>query len=75
MAYINIKPWPGTVHETEDQALAHLFLHKKQQDFTYGTSFGQSIEERRKVTKAMAEKNASAFKASRRKGYWRIDLI
>jgi len=74
MAHINITPYPGTVYEQQEQALAHLFSHKNQQDFIYGTSFGQSIEKRRKIANAIKNRDTTVFKCSRRKGYWKIEL-
>lgn len=77
MAHINIKPAERSrIYETADQAINHLFVYGvTQQEFDYGgQAWGRTIEERRAVIKALASREQSAFKASKRRGYWRVEV-
>lgn len=77
MAHINVKPRERTrVYETGRQAIQHLFLfgcYSKAWDFG-GAPFGRTIEARRKIDAAVKARDFAAFKASKRRGYWRIEI-
>jgi hypothetical protein len=78
MAHLNVKPLDrNQIHVTGDQAIQHIFSHgvwSKNWDFG-GASFGRSIDDRRKIDTAIKARDFSAFNASKRRGYWRIDLV
>lgn len=73
---INIKPHDKhMIYETAEQAINHVFifgLYSK--DWKTEKSFGQSITERKKIDTAIRFRDFSAFKASKRRGYWLIEL-
>ena len=73
---INIKPLDKhRVYETADQAILHLFLHGVfSSKWSTGKPFGHTIADRRKIDAAIKAKDYSAFKASKRRGYWLIEL-
>lgn len=74
--HINVKPLDrNQVHETEGQAIFHVIAHglfpqKHWQD----VHFGRDIAAIRRANEAIKAKDCSAFKASKRKGYWRVEL-
>jgi hypothetical protein len=73
--HCNVKPPRGTIHETADQAICHMFIfgmhvHSHWQDW----HFGRDLAQIRKASAAIKAKDYSAFTASRRRGYWRIEL-
>ena len=74
--HVNIKPVERTrIYETPAQAIEHLFLHGVwSKQWECGVSFGQSIAMRRAIDAAIKARNASAFAAHKRRGYWRIEL-
>ena len=75
MAHINIKPLERSrVYETEAQAINHLFVYAALKWDFDGQPFGRTIEERRAIQTAVKAKDASAFRALKRRGYWRIEL-
>ena len=74
--YVNIKPADkNQVYTTPEQAIQHLWLygvyHSKWND---GRPFGRAMADIRRVNDAIKAKDYSAFKASPRRGYWRIEL-
>ncbi len=75
--HINVKPLSRhQVYETAEQAIFHVIVNKcfaqsKWQD----VSFGRDIADIRRVNDAIKNKDESAFKASKRRGYWRVELI
>jgi hypothetical protein len=73
---INIKPLDKhSIYETPDQAILHLFLHGVwSKNWKTGKPFGQTLSERRAIDNAIKAKDYSAFKASKRRGYWLIEL-
>lgn len=75
--HINLKPLdPNQTYETSEQAITDLFMRKlngKNWNFG-GKKFGQTIQEQKKINKAVKDRDYSAFKAERRKGYWKITL-
>ena len=76
MAHINIKPIERSrVYDTSAQAIGHLFLHSALKWDFGGQPFGRTIEARRAVQAAVKAKDASAFRALRRRGYWRVELV
>ena len=40
-----------------------------------GRSFGQTIDLQRRINAAIKAKDYAAFKASQRRGYWRVELV
>ena len=74
--HIDVKPLERTrVYETPDQAINHLFLHGVwSKNWKTGQAFGQTIADRRAIDQAIKAKDFSAFKASKRRGYWHIEL-
>lgn len=77
MAHINVKPADRTrVYETGEQAINHLFVYGvpvTAWDFG-GAPFGRTIEERRAIMAACKARDFAAFKASQRRGFWRVEL-
>lgn len=73
---INIKPLDkNQIYETANQAIQHLFLYNCwAKNWKMTKSFGQSINDIRKIDTAIKAKDYSAFKASKRRGYWSIEL-
>ena len=77
MPHINIRPFDRRcVYETAEQAMNHLLAHcRSQEDWDYGNqAWGRTIEQRRAVMRAIERRDPAAFTASRRRGYWRIEL-
>lgn len=74
--HVNIKPLDQTrVYETPAQAIEHLFIFGVwSKQWRCGVSFGQSIAMRRAIDAAIKERDAAAFKAAKRRGYWRVEL-
>lgn len=74
--YVNVKPFEKTrTYETPEDAIAHLFtfgIYSK--DWTSEHSFGQTMNARRTIDAAIKAKDQSAFVASKRRGYWRVEL-
>ncbi len=74
--HVNIKPAERTqVYETGEQAIGHLFLFgvyaNKWDD---SRAFGQKMDDMRRVNAAIKARDFAAFNASKRKGYWRVEL-
>lgn len=77
MPHIDIRPFEhNRVYETAEQAINHVVVHRpSQNEWNYGgQAWGRTLEDRRAVMRAMESRNPAAFKASRRRGYWRIEL-
>lgn len=74
--HINIKPASKNhIYETAEQAIQHLWIHGVYaQSWNMSRSFGQSIDQIRAINAAIKSKDYSAFKASKRRGYWMIEL-
>jgi len=51
-----------------------IALQKWSKAWSISGSFGQSIEARRKIDAAIKAKDHSAFKATQRRGHWRVTL-
>lgn len=77
MTHINIRPAERSrSYETAEQAINHIFvfgLHASDWDYD-GQPFGRTLDDRRKIIAATQARDFAAFKASRRRGYWRIEL-
>jgi hypothetical protein len=77
MAYIDVRAqdYGATLPDAESAILQVVALQKwsKNWDFS-GVSFGRSIEDRRKIDAAIKAKDCEAFKATQRRGYWRVTL-
>ena len=76
MAHINIKPLDRrAVHVEASDAIACLLAHPRwSKDWSLSGSFSQTIGTRRAIDNAIKAKDATAFVASRRRGYWRVEL-
>lgn len=74
--HLNVKPLTrGAVYATADQAINHIFLHGVfAQHWDDGRAFGHKIDDMRRVNTAIKARDFAAFKASQRKGYWRVEL-
>jgi hypothetical protein len=74
--FINIKPADKfTVYETAEQAIRHVFIFRLwAKTWKQTKSFGQSMAEWRKIDTAIQAKDITAFKASKRRGYWVVEL-
>ena len=74
--HVNIKPTEKhTIYETGDQAINHVFIFGIYANkWTQSASFGQSIDKWRKINEAIKARNFDAFKASKRRSYWVIEL-
>ena len=77
MAHINVKAQDrdAVLPDAESAICQVIALQKwsKTWDFA-GESFGRSIEERQKIDTAIKTKNYTAFKALKRRGFWRVEL-
>lgn len=75
-AHLNVKPLDrNQVHETENEAINHVLVHCVwSKGWKFDGAFGQTIAERRAIDAAIKAKDASAFRALRRRGYWRVEL-
>lgn len=73
--HINIKPPKGAIFETGDQAICHMFIYGLHvQSHWQDWHFARDLALIRKATAAMKAKDYSAFTASKRRGYWRVEL-
>jgi hypothetical protein len=73
--HINIKPPRGAIFETGEQVLCHMFLMGLHvQSHWSDWHFGRDLADIRKATAAIRAKDYTAFKASQRRGYWRVEL-
>jgi hypothetical protein len=73
--HINIKPPRGAIFETGDQAICHMFIFGLYvQSHWQDWHFGRDLALIRKAGNAIKAKDYSAFKASKRRGYWRVEL-
>jgi hypothetical protein len=73
--HCNVKPPRGAIYETADQAIHHMFMFGMHvQSHWQDWHFGRDLALIRKATAAIRAKDYSAFTASRRRGYWRIEL-
>ena len=73
--HINVKAPRNFVLETPEQAIQELWLAGlyPQRDWL-DVHFGRDLALIRKAGDAINAKDYSAFKASPRKGYWRVEL-
>jgi hypothetical protein len=73
--HCNVKPPRGAIHETADQAIYHMVVHGMHvQSCGNDWHFGRDLADIRKATAAIRAKDCAAFKASKRRGYWRVEL-
>jgi hypothetical protein len=75
--HVNVKPpsrhYPA--YETADQAINHVLLFKLfPQQHWQDWHFGRDLADIRRATAAIKANDATAFVASRRRGYWRVEL-
>lgn len=73
--HCNVKPPKGAIFETADQAIFHMVVmgmhvQSKWDDW----HFGRDLADIRRATAAIKAKDCNAFTASRRRGYWRVEL-
>ena len=77
MAHINVKAQDrGAVLPDAESAICQVIaLQKwsKNWDFA-GESFGRSIDSRQRIDAAIKARNYAAFKALKRRGFWRVEL-
>lgn len=74
--HCNVKPSKGAIFETGEQALCHMFLMGWHvQSHWQDWHFGRDLALIRKAEQAIKARNYSAFKASPRRGYWKIELV
>lgn len=72
--HVNVKPAERSrVYDTPEQAIIHVFLFRPEWNFG-GKPFGHTIDARRRLRDALMGKDASAFVAYKRRGYWRVEL-
>jgi hypothetical protein len=77
MAHINVKAQDrgATLLDQESAILQVVALQKWSKNWDFGgSSFGQSMSERRAIDAAIKAKDTAAFKASQRRGYWKVEL-
>ena len=73
--HINIKAPKNFIFETPEQAIQELWTKGLYpQKAWLEVQFGRDLAAIRKVGDAIKAKDYSAFKASPRKGYWRVEL-
>lgn len=73
--HINVKAPRNFVFETPEQAIQELWLAGLYpQKAWLNVHFGRDLALIRKAGDAIKAKDYSAFKASPRKGYWRVEL-
>jgi hypothetical protein len=70
--HINVKPPRGAIFETGDQALCHMFMMGMHVQSHWDD--WRDLALIRKATAAIKARDYSAFTASKRRGYWRIEL-
>jgi hypothetical protein len=77
MAHVNVRAQDsGAVLPDAESAICQVIaLQKwsKNWDFA-GESFGRSIDSRQRIDAAIKAKNYAAFKALKRRGFWRVEL-
>lgn len=75
MAHIDVRgEGHGTLPDEGSAIMQVIALKKWSKAWSISGSFGQSIESRRKIDAAIKAKDHSAFKATQRRGYWRVTL-
>lgn len=73
--HCNVKPLKGTIPETGEQAIFHMIVQGMHvQSHWQDWHFGRDLAAIRKATDAIRAKDCTAFKASKRRGYWRVEL-
>ena len=73
--HINVKPLDrNQTYQTPDEAIAHLWIYGKFAKDWADVHFGRDVNAIRRVNNAVKAKDASAFIALPRKGYWRVEL-
>jgi myo-inositol catabolism protein IolC len=73
--HVNVKAEKNAFYATADQAINHVFMFGiYAKDWVQSKPFGQSIDEWRKINSAIKSRDFNAFKASKRRGYWVIEL-
>lgn len=73
--HINVKPRDAAqTYVTGLDAVQHLWLYACYSKTWQSVHFGRDMRAMRRVDDAIKAKNAAAFIASPRKGYWRIEL-
>ena len=74
--HINVKPLDrNQVYETAEQAIAHVIVYGLYpQRHWQDVHFGRDMAAIRRANDAIRSKDASAFVACQRKGYWRVEL-
>ena len=77
MAYIDVRAQDrgATLPDAESAILRVIALRKSGKEWNFGGKpFGQTIDLQRRINDAIARKDFTAFKATQRRGYWRVEL-
>ena len=65
----------ATLPDAESAICQVIALRKSAKDWNAnGRPFGQTIDSQRRINAAIAAKDYAAFKAEKRRGYWRVTL-
>jgi len=73
--HVNVKPEKNCIYETAEQAINHIFIFGLYANkWAQSKPFGQAVNDWRKVNSAIKDRDFSAFKASKRRSYWCIEL-
>jgi hypothetical protein len=77
MAHINVKAQDkGAILPDAESAICQVIaLQKWSKTWEFaGEPFGRSIESRQRIDAAIKAKNYAAFRALKRRGFWRVEL-
>jgi hypothetical protein len=72
--HANVKAPTRQTYEMPEQAIQHLWIYGVYPKDWKDVHFGRDMRDIRRATDAIKAKDYSAFTASPRKGYWRIEL-
>ena len=73
--HINVKPSDrNQTYVTAQDAIQHLWLYGAYAKTWADVHFGRDMHDMRRADTAIKAKDASAFTATPRKGYWRVEL-
>ncbi len=73
--HINVKPRDATqIYVADADAIQHLWLYACYAKAWQDVHFGRDMRAMRCVDNAIKAKDIAAFRAFKRKGFWRIEL-
>jgi hypothetical protein len=73
--HYNVKPYGNEVIETAEEAVIYFLRYPKYaKDWKFSLPFGHVMDEMRKINNGINAKDSTAFTASQRRGYWKIEL-